>query len=109
MCQRVGVGKVRHLELRYLWVQERLRLKAFNLHKEATDDMTVDILTKYCEWPKIEKHCATLNLRFPGKGLGHTVAAFGIFSCDASKQTRKWCRNELIGMRLAPHRSVTAT
>ena len=29
--------------------------------------MTADILTKYCEWPKIEQHCATLNLRFPVK------------------------------------------
>ena len=29
MCQRTGVGKVRHLELRFLWIQERLRLKRF--------------------------------------------------------------------------------
>ena len=31
--------------------------------------MTADILTKYCEWSKIEQHCATLNLRFPVKVL----------------------------------------
>ena len=65
MCQRTGVGKVRRLKLRFLWIQERLRLKALRLNKETTEEMTADILTKYCEWPKIEQHCATLNLRFP--------------------------------------------
>ena len=75
MCQRTGVGKVRHLELRFLWIQERLRLKAFRLNKETTEEMTADILTKYCEWPKIEQHCATLNLRFPVKGLSSLMVA----------------------------------
>ena len=50
-------------------IQERLRLKAFRLNKETTEEMTADILTKHCEWPKIEQHCATLNLRLPVKGL----------------------------------------
>ena len=69
MCQWTGVGKVRHLKLRFLWIQERLRLKAFRLNKETTEEMTADILTKCCEWPEIEPHCATLNLRFPAKGF----------------------------------------
>ena len=42
MCQRTGVGKVRHLELRFLWIQERLRLKACRLNKETTEEMTAD-------------------------------------------------------------------
>ena len=75
MCQRTGVGKVRHLELRFLWIQERLRLKAFRLNKETTEEMTADILTKYCEWPRIEQHCATLNLCFPVKGLSSLMVA----------------------------------
>ena len=101
MCQRVGVGKVRHIELRFLWIQERLRLKAFLLEKKHTDDMTADILTKYCEWPRIAKHCRTLNLRFatPEKGLStficmaaptlSTAAKFGqdIVSLVSSKKT----------------------
>ena len=75
MCQRTGVGKVRHLELRFLWIQERLRLKAFRLNKETTEEMTADIFTKYCEWPRIEQHCATLNLCFPVKGLSSLMVA----------------------------------
>ena len=81
MCQRTGVGKVRHLELRFLWIHERLRLKAFRLNKETTEEMTADILTKYCEWPKIEQHCATLNLCFPVKGLSSLMVAGFLVHC----------------------------
>ncbi|CAK0875513.1 unnamed protein product, partial [Prorocentrum cordatum] len=78
MCSRVGVGKVRHLELRYLWIKERLRLKAFELHKEDTSKMTADMLTKYSEWPTIEKHCTTLNLRFGKQMTG--LSALAVFT-----------------------------
>ncbi|CAK0826046.1 unnamed protein product, partial [Prorocentrum cordatum] len=61
MCSRVGVGKVRHLELRYLWSQERLRPKVLELLKEDANEMTADMLTKYSEWSTIGKHYATLN------------------------------------------------
>ena len=84
MCQRTGVGKVRHLELRFLWIQERLRLKAFRLNKETTEEMTADILTKYCEWSKIEQHCATLSLRFPVKGLSSLMVAGFLVHCGAN-------------------------
>ena len=45
--------------------------------------MTADILTKYCEWPKIEQHCDTLNLRFPVKDLSSLMVA-GFFVCCAN-------------------------
>eukprot|EP00959_Pyramimonas_sp_CCMP1952_P154042 3222685-Pyramimonas_sp.AAC.1 len=44
-AQRHGVGKGRHLELRYLWVQERIRLQMFKFVKEDTRKMVADILT----------------------------------------------------------------
>ena len=34
-----GVVNNRHLQLPYLWVQERLRLTAFRLHKEAAESV----------------------------------------------------------------------
>ena len=43
--------------------------------------MTADILTKYCEWPKIEQHCATLDLRFPVKGLSSLMVAGFLVHC----------------------------
>ena len=33
MSQRVGLGKVRHIEVQYLWIQERYASKGLDLHK----------------------------------------------------------------------------
>ena len=46
IASRVGVGKVRHLEVRYLWVQEKLRAKEFTLKKIRGDRNPADVLTK---------------------------------------------------------------
>ena len=51
-------------------------MKAFRLNKETTD-----IPTKYCEWPKIEQHCATFNLRFPVKSLSSLMVAGFLVHC----------------------------
>jgi len=64
ICQRHGVGKVRHLELRYLWLQDRVRLKQLRLEKVESAKMVADFLTKYSEEEVIKRHCHTLNLRF---------------------------------------------
>ena len=61
--------------------RNRLRLKAFCLNKETTEEMTADILTKNCEWPKIEQQCATLNLRFQVKGLSSLMVAGFLVRC----------------------------
>jgi hypothetical protein len=76
ICHRHGVGKVRHLELRYLWAQERVRLKQCNLIKENTLNMTADILTKFVEEEPLVKHCSTLNLRIT-KGLSMAMVFVG--------------------------------
>jgi hypothetical protein len=56
------------LELRYLWLQDRVRLKQVKLEKVDTNDMVADFLTKYSEEQVIRKHCKSLNLRFVVRG-----------------------------------------
>ena len=46
MASRNGVGKVRHLEVRYLWVQDALNRKRFTLKKVAGKFNPADVLTK---------------------------------------------------------------
>ena len=48
---------------------------------EVTEEMTADILTKYCERSKMEQHCATLNLSFPVKGLSSLIFAGFLVRC----------------------------
>ena len=42
----MGVGKIRHLELRELWIQEQVAKKKLQLQKIQSSDNDADILTK---------------------------------------------------------------
>ena len=46
LFQRQGVGRIRHLEVKSLWVQEALQRKLFSLHAVNTQDNLADFGTK---------------------------------------------------------------
>ena len=46
IVSRLGLGKVRHLEVRYLWAQEALRSKKFEVRKISGETNPADVLTK---------------------------------------------------------------
>ena len=46
VCRRRGLGKIRHLAVADLWVQEKLRLKQFTLSKVPGAIYPADLLTK---------------------------------------------------------------
>lgn len=63
ICRRSGIGRVRHLAVGQLWVQERLRERAFRLFKVAGDLNPGDLFTKYLGRDVIDKHLTTLGLQ----------------------------------------------
>ena len=83
------MGKVRHLELRYFWLQGRVRLKQVKLEKVDTNSMVADFFTKYSDAEVIKKHCKTLNLHFLVRG---TVLTTALCCSGCSRQ-----RNDLGG------------
>ena len=44
---RTGSGRVKHVEARYLWVQDRVRKKQFSLGSIDTSHNTADLGTKF--------------------------------------------------------------
>ena len=60
--QRQGVGRIRHLEAKSLWVQEALRRKDFALHAVGTHENTADIGTKALGEAKLVQHRETLQV-----------------------------------------------
>ena len=62
MARRGGIGKVRHLDVSLLWVQERVKAKSFKLQKVLGDENVADAMTKYLERPALEKHLKGMNL-----------------------------------------------
>ena len=63
VCRRSGIGRVRHLAVAQLWVQERLRSGAFSLHKVAGEDNPADLCTKHVGTAEVERHVRRLGLR----------------------------------------------
>ena len=64
VCRRRGLGKIRHLAVADLWVQEKLRLKQFTLTKVPGASNPADLLTKHVDRQLLEKHLRTLGIFF---------------------------------------------
>ena len=62
ICKRSGIGKVRHLAVGQLWVQERLKTKDFELYKVLGTENPADILRKHVPREVLDKHLAYLQL-----------------------------------------------
>ena len=62
--QTRGLGRLRHLAVADLWVQDRLRTKDFELVKVLGSDNPADLLTKYLDRPTHDKHLASLKMEF---------------------------------------------
>ena len=63
ICRRRGLGRVRHLAVADLWIQDRLRSGDFSLSKVLGSENVADIMTKMFPKPVLNKHLEALSLR----------------------------------------------
>ena len=62
ICRRCGIGKVRHLAVAQLWVQDLVRSKACSLHKVLGTENPADLMTKPLPRVEIDGHLDLLVL-----------------------------------------------
>ena len=62
ICRR-GLGRLRHMKVRQLWLQDQLRLNTIALVPIASEDNTADIFTKHLTPRFFETHCRALGLK----------------------------------------------
>jgi hypothetical protein len=62
ICRRCGIGKVRHLAVAQLWVQDLVRSKACRLHKVLGTENPADLMTKPLPRVEIVGHLERLGL-----------------------------------------------
>ena len=63
IVKRQGLGRVRHLAVGDLWVQQRAKNKEVNYVKFPGTKNTSDIMTKAVEGEVIARHLQSLNMR----------------------------------------------
>ena len=56
IAMRRGVGKVRHIEVHQLWLQDRVGRGDLKIEKVKGELNPADALTKYLEGPKLKSH-----------------------------------------------------
>ena len=66
VAARRGLGKLRHLHTRFLWLQESVALKAVSMRKIPGTGNPADVLTKALAWPQIKGHMRRLGLYYEG-------------------------------------------
>jgi hypothetical protein len=62
-ASRRGLGKQRHVQTRFLWLQERIAAGHLKILKIRGEDNISDILTKCVNGALLARHCKTIGLR----------------------------------------------
>ena len=60
IVNRQGLGKLRHVNVQYLWLQEKVRDKSLSVVKVPGPENPADLMTKYLPAAEIEKHLEAL-------------------------------------------------
>jgi len=82
MCTRTGSGKVRHLDIKELWVQQKYRDRVFDLRPVDTLLNWADLGTKAHGGERLDSLCRQMLLRREGRTAARSAAA-GSTACAA--------------------------
>ena len=85
IVHRRGLGKTRHIEVQYLWVQDNVNRKTMSVEKVGTNENPADMLTKGSKRETIEEH-----MRFTGGQVqqGKSKTALSIHTVSRNKMMR---------------------
>jgi hypothetical protein len=92
ICVREGVGKVRHLAARLLWIQQKVQDKAIEIEKISTGDNCADIGTKNLNAYTMQKFLKAIGIgqfitSVPSVLLVGGILASQVFRAAASSES----------------------
>ena len=64
IANRVGIGKIRHLAVHLLWLQEKIRSGDICIHKVDGSSNVADVMTKHLAHDSLGRHLPNLRLEF---------------------------------------------
>ena len=107
IASRRGLGKVRHIEVNQLWVQEKVSNGEITILKIGTRDNLADALTKYVEAETLNRHILGTNQGIiPGRHVimpENSLNTMHTESCNYGKH-RHYCQHqEVTGSRSKGH------
>ena len=64
MISRSGLGKLRHVDVGHLWIQEAVKSKRIGLQKVLGTENVADLMTKYLDKTTIDRHLGKMGFEF---------------------------------------------
>ena len=61
ILHRQGIGKLKHIDVAYLWIQDEVRSRRLQVRRVRSEDNIADLGTKPLSKAVIAKHCITLG------------------------------------------------
>ena len=106
IAHRKGLGKTRHIQVQYLWIQEKISNKELEVQKIGTHDNPADIATKNLKAEILNRHIANIGGAFP---IAQTSTALTINALEAGKVVKDaWHRAEgqIVRMHRKPREAL---
>jgi hypothetical protein len=109
VCHRQGVGKIRHLELRYLWIQDKIRKKQLTTFKMLGTENPADLGTKYVTKAVLDRLLPKIPIapssRWLAEGAATAIVALLVLSEQVDEVETTTILNETAtkGIVLAQH------
>ena len=86
MVQRRGAGKVRHLEAKELWLQEKVRRKQVVIKATRSEDNIADLGTKYLEEERAKKLVAGSGMQWSKGSMAASLLVASSLAVQANGQ-----------------------
>ena len=71
IASRKGLGKVRHIEVNQLWLQDKVGKGEIEVRKVSGGTNIADALTKHVEAEKVKRHCEAIGTEI--RGSRHSI------------------------------------
>lgn len=101
IASRQGVGRIRHMEVKYLWLQDQIQQKVFKIRKVAGKLNVSDVGTKHVDKATLDRCCAMLNLKDMEKSEIHHVESYQGVNLGAALSMAPWLMQPGAPQRLA--------
>ena len=62
IARKKGLGRIRHLDVTDLWIQDKIRSRQMELRKIDGKKSCADVLTKYVDRPSMEAALKTMKM-----------------------------------------------
>ena len=100
IARRAGLGKLRHLNVRYLWLQQELQGTELTLHKVHGLANPADLVTKHLNQQSANKHLELLDMWTEGGRADTAPRLDSINAAEVDEWTRRPIRCPLASLQI---------